>query len=182
MLPHFRILISKEPSLLAVSEALQQHLGMLQSLFYINNETFNMWSHIVVCFYFIVQYSVVLSIELGSSSSPKQHLFTQCYHRLSGASQSACWVLQLIHLTHGQRSCTEFSTSLTMPILESTPTPSVKSGCSSTIDPPEPDGEFSKLHCFTRSSAPVCLSWQLSYAARVKHGSAIRIIPVFAGW
>ena len=40
MLPHFRILISKEPSFLAVSEALQQHLGMLQSLFYINNETF----------------------------------------------------------------------------------------------------------------------------------------------
>ena len=181
MLPHFRILISKEPSFLAVSEALQQHLGMLQSLFYINNETFNMWSHIMVCFYFIVRYSVVLSIELGSSSSPKQHLFTQCYHRLSGASQSACWVLQLIHLTHGQRSCTEFSTSLTMPILESTPTPPVK-WCSSTIDPPEPDGEFSNLHCFTRSSAPVCLSWQLSYAARVKHGSAIRIIPVFAGW
>ena len=90
MLPHFRILISKEPSFLAVSEALQQHLGMLQSLFYINYETFNMWSHIGVCFYFIVQYSVVLSIELGSSSSPKQHLFTQCYHRLSGASQSAC--------------------------------------------------------------------------------------------
>ena len=174
MLPHFRILISKEPSFLAVSEALQQHLGMLQSLFYINNETFNMWSHIAVCFYFIVQYSVVLSIELGSSSSPKQHLFTQCYHRLSGASQSACWVLQLIHLTHDRRSCTEYSTSLlTMPILESTPTPPVKSGCSSTIDPPEPDGEFSKLHCFTRSSAPVCLSRQLSYAARVKHGSAI---------
>ena len=172
MLPHFRILISKEPSFLAVSEALQQHLGMLQILFYINNETFNMWSHIVVCFYFIVQYSVLLSIELGSSSSPKQ----------DGASQSARWVLQLIHLTHSRKSCTEFSTSLTMPILESTPTPPVKSGCSSTIDPPEPDGEFSKLHCFTRSSAPVCLSWQLSYAARVKHGSAIRIIPVFAGW
>ena len=75
MLPHFRILISKEPSFLAVSEALQQHLGMLQSLFYINNETFNMWSHIMVCFYFIVQYSVVLSIELGSSSSPKQDFY-----------------------------------------------------------------------------------------------------------
>ena len=75
MLPHFRILISKEPSFLAVSEALQQHLGMLQSLFYINNETFNMWSHIVVCFYFIVQYSVLLSIELGSSSSPKQDFY-----------------------------------------------------------------------------------------------------------
>ena len=75
MLPHFRILISKEPSFLAVSEALQQHLGMLQSLFYINNETFNMWSHIAVCFYFIVQYSVVLSIELGSSSSPKQDFY-----------------------------------------------------------------------------------------------------------
>ena len=85
MLPHFRILISKEPSLLAVSEALQQHLGMLQSLFYINNEAFNMWSHIVVCFYFIVQYSVVLSIELGSSPSPSigypehHNLRVECY-------------------------------------------------------------------------------------------------------
>ena len=166
MLPHFRILISKEPSLLAVSEALQQHLGMLQSLFYINNEAFNMWSHIVVCFYFIVQYSVVLSIELGSSPRRNKTFISQCYHRLSGASQSARWVLQLIHLTHSRKSCTEFSTSLTMPILESTPTPPVK-WCSSTIDPPEPDGEFSNLHCFTRSSVPVCLSWQLSYSARV---------------
>ncbi|XP_022786962.1 membrane progestin receptor delta-like [Stylophora pistillata] len=53
----------------------------LQSLFYINNETFNMWSHIVVCLYFVVRYSVVL-FELGGSSSPKQDFY---YPMLSSA-------------------------------------------------------------------------------------------------
>ncbi|KAJ7393508.1 hypothetical protein OS493_006492 [Desmophyllum pertusum] len=55
--------------------------GCLQSLFYINNETFNIWSHIVTLLYFVVRYSVVL-IELRQPSSPKRDFY---YPMLSSA-------------------------------------------------------------------------------------------------
>ena len=53
----------------------------LQSLFYINNETFNMWSHIVTFLYFVVRYTVVL-LELRSPASPKRDFY---YPMLSSA-------------------------------------------------------------------------------------------------
>lgn len=46
----------------------------LQSLFYINNESFNMWSHIIAVLYFIVRYSVVL-LELRQASSPQRDFY-----------------------------------------------------------------------------------------------------------
>lgn len=46
----------------------------LQSLFYINNESFNMWSHIVAVLYFIVRYSVVL-LELRQPNSPQRNFY-----------------------------------------------------------------------------------------------------------
>ncbi|KAL9971316.1 hypothetical protein ACROYT_G023827 [Oculina patagonica] len=46
----------------------------LRSLFYINNETFNMWSHIVAVLYFIVRYSVVL-LELRQPTSPQRDFY-----------------------------------------------------------------------------------------------------------
>lgn len=46
----------------------------LQSLFYVNNESFNMWSHIIAVLYFIVRYSVVL-LELRQPSSPQKNFY-----------------------------------------------------------------------------------------------------------
>lgn len=46
----------------------------LQSLFYINNESFNMWSHIIAVLYFIVRYTVVL-LELRQPSSPQRDFY-----------------------------------------------------------------------------------------------------------
>ena len=40
----------------------------VQSLFYLNNESFNIWSHVLVTLYFFVRYSVVLT-DLNSSPS-----------------------------------------------------------------------------------------------------------------
>lgn len=46
----------------------------LQSLFYVNNESFNMWSHIIAVLYFIVRYTVVL-LELRQPSSPQRDFY-----------------------------------------------------------------------------------------------------------
>lgn len=53
----------------------------LQSLFHINNETFNIWSHLVTLLYFVVRYSLVL-VELRQASSPQRDFF---YPMLSSA-------------------------------------------------------------------------------------------------
>ena len=52
-----------------------------QSLFHINNETFNVWSHVVTLLYFIVRYTVVL-LELRQASSPQRDFY---YPMLSSA-------------------------------------------------------------------------------------------------
>lgn len=46
----------------------------LQSLCYINNETFNMWSHVAAVLYFVVRYSVVL-LELRQPSSRQRDFY-----------------------------------------------------------------------------------------------------------
>ena len=46
----------------------------LQSLCYINNESFNMWSHIIAVLYFFVRYTVVL-LELRQPSSPQRDFY-----------------------------------------------------------------------------------------------------------
>lgn len=53
----------------------------LQSIFHINNETFNIWSHVVALLYFIVRYSVVL-LELRKASSSQRDFY---YPMLSSA-------------------------------------------------------------------------------------------------
>lgn len=53
----------------------------LQSLFHINNETFNIWSHLVTLIYFVVRYTLVLLV-LRQASSPLRYFF---YPMLSSA-------------------------------------------------------------------------------------------------
>ena len=53
----------------------------LRSIFRINNETFNIWSHAVAVLYFIVRYTVVL-LELRRASSPQKDFY---YPMLSSA-------------------------------------------------------------------------------------------------
>lgn len=53
----------------------------LRSIFHINNETFNIWSHAVAVLYFIVRYTVVL-LELRRASSPQKDFY---YPMLSSA-------------------------------------------------------------------------------------------------
>ena len=53
----------------------------LQSIFHINNETFNIWSHVVALLFFIVRYSVVL-LELRKASSSQRDFY---YPMLSSA-------------------------------------------------------------------------------------------------
>ena len=53
----------------------------LRSIFHINNETFNIWSHAVAVLYFTVRYTVVL-LELRRASSPQKDFY---YPMLSSA-------------------------------------------------------------------------------------------------
>ena len=158
----------------------------LQSLFYVNNETFNMWSHIVVCLYFVVRYSVVL-IELGrSSSSPKQDFY---YPMLSSAIGSVT-IYALSATAHTFNSRSEKLHRVFYFF------------------------DYAGISIYTYTSGqvmffynrPIQTGWRifesalfytiigasLSFLATFfccqskvglrKHGSAIRIIPVFAGW
>ena len=66
-----------------------------QLIFHINNETFNIWSHVLATLYFIVRYTLVL-LELGKPDSPQRDFY---YPMLSSAI-GTCTVFGMSSIAH----------------------------------------------------------------------------------
>lgn len=160
----------------------------LQSLFYINNESFNVWSHVATLLFFIVRYTVVL-LELRQATSPQRDFY---YPMLSSAIGT--WTIYAMSSTaHLFNSKSEHMhnilyffdyagisiytyTSGQVMYYYNRPINSGWTIFESALLYTTIGASLSFLATFLS-----CLS-KVAFGKYKKYGSMARVIPVFAGW